>query len=251
MTSGKRSIKYDSENVPFVKIVVYGPAQSGKTNLLKIYSMLKTLVSPSEVISQVTKIQNPARETAFFDQTVFGVGKKSVTDPETGEDKIVPIVKYGIYTVAGENKYKETREIVLKGVNGIILVLDAQKGRLEDNRESIRELLEIVGEERVKSTPILVIANKYDLEGAKLERDDFFKLFSEFQLSASLEEFSSMYYQISLLEARNLMLGLQKSDRNVLTPEGLLRREVLDKQLISIIEMIQKVTSSTIKQIIT
>jgi GTPase SAR1 family protein len=254
MSDLKRQIKIDSEKVPFVKIVIYGPGNSGKTSLLKIYSMLKSLVNPEEVVSKVTKIQNPIAETAFFDQTIFALGKKKVNveDLKGNMQEIeVPLVKYGIYTVAGQDKYKETREIVVKGVDGVIILMDSHKSQIEANKKSVLELVNFLGLNNLKNTPIVILANKKDLSNdEKISNNEILEIFTEIGLIESTDEFKDRCFEISLLEARNDMLDLFKinDSSSLFTESGFLKEEVIPESVQKIVRIIKLLTSSTIRK---
>jgi signal recognition particle receptor subunit beta len=112
-----------------VKIVYYGPAQSGKTtNLFYIYSKFK-----NQIRSKLISIDTFGDRTVFFDFLPFNLGKMD------GFDILVQL-----YTVPGQVKYKATRELVLRGADGIVFVADISELKRKDNILSLNDLHHLV-----------------------------------------------------------------------------------------------------------
>ena len=133
-----------------VKIVYYGPAQSGKTtNLSYIYSKFK-----NQIRSKMISIDTFGDRTVFFDFLPFNLGKMD------GFDILVQL-----YTVPGQVKYSSTRKLVLKGVDGLVFVADSLKIRHEKNILSLKDLainLQSYGL-NVMQMPLVLQYNKRDL----------------------------------------------------------------------------------------
>ncbi|MFW5958000.1 MAG: GTP-binding protein, partial [Desulfosalsimonas sp.] len=75
-----------------------------------------------------------------------------------------------LYTVPGQVKYKSTRKLVLRGVDGVVFVADSLKLRRGKNMESLRDL-----HENLKSMglsilriPLVMQYNKRDLENTEI-----------------------------------------------------------------------------------
>jgi len=145
------------------KLVFWGPAYVGKTTALTIYWSLKQFEDPKSVIAKLTKIQAPTNRTILFDQTTFLWQKRT----ETGAD-----IKYQVYTVPGLAHLGTQRRIVVQGVDGLILMLDAERVKWTENKNSLKELLKIKDEtsntgigERIllKELPYQILLNKIDL----------------------------------------------------------------------------------------
>ncbi|RMH79928.1 MAG: gliding motility protein [Acidobacteria bacterium] len=131
-----------------LKVVYYGPAHSGKTTNLEKISQLEGL--------SLTKIDTKGEKTLVFD---FATRKLRVGDMT---------ISMALYTVPGQDIYKDIRLTVIRGVDGIVFVVDAQRERLEENKEFLKVLkkdLEKIGKELGK-VPIVLQYNKMDLPNA-------------------------------------------------------------------------------------
>lgn len=111
-----------------VKIVYYGPAKSGKTtNLESIYGNVQT--SNPESKSKIVSLATSSDRTLFFDffplETVTIKGYKT---------------KFQLYTVPGQVIYNTTRQLVLRGVDGLVFVADSTYEKMEENVESLKNM---------------------------------------------------------------------------------------------------------------
>jgi mutual gliding-motility protein MglA len=133
------------------KIVYYGPGRSGKTtNLEYIHKTFKR-----QVTGRMISIDTDGDRTLFFDFLPLGLGKIRGCD-----------VKVQLYTVPGQVKYRATRELVLKGVDGVIFVADSLAVRREKNKLSLIDLhenLKKMGLD-IRKIPLVLQYNKRDLE---------------------------------------------------------------------------------------
>jgi signal recognition particle receptor subunit beta len=79
-------------------------------------------------------------------------------------------VKYIVFSSPGEKAPKLTHDLFAQGIDGIVFVVDSDASRLEYNRESLSNLLELLEkykEENEKiQVPIIVQYNKRDLSTA-------------------------------------------------------------------------------------
>ena len=128
-----------------VKVVYYGPALCGKTtNLVKIHENLQASQEKGKMVSLNTN----SERTLFFDflpiQTVTVKGFKT---------------KFQLYTVPGQVIYNTTRQLVLRGVDGIVFVADSQYEKMEENVESFQNL-----EENLKSLQLSLADIPYVLQ---------------------------------------------------------------------------------------
>lgn len=133
------------------KIVYYGPGRCGKTtNLEQIFKSYKKQVS-----GEMVSINTEGDRTLFFDFLPLGLGK--IRDCE---------VRVQLYTVPGQVKYKSTRKLVLKGVDGLIFVADSLIVRRESNMKSLKDLHENLKDYGLSifKTPLVIQYNKRDLE---------------------------------------------------------------------------------------
>lgn len=137
-----------------VKIVYYGPAKSGKTtNLEQIHGNIET--SRPETKGKLVSLSTSADRTLFFD--FFPLEATMVRGFTT---------KFQLFTVPGQVIYNTTRQLVLRGVDGIVFVADSQYDKMEENVESFRNM-----EENLQSLnlsldqiPYIIQYNKRDLD---------------------------------------------------------------------------------------
>jgi signal recognition particle receptor subunit beta len=133
------------------KIVYYGPGRSGKTtNLAYIHKAFKR-----QVAGKMISIDTEGDRTLFFDFLPLGIGKVKGCD-----------VRVQLYTVPGQVKYSSTRELVLKGVDGVVFVADSLKIRREKNMLSLKDLHENLKKMglNILKIPLVLQYNKRDLQ---------------------------------------------------------------------------------------
>ena len=134
-----------------VKVVYYGPGMGGKTtNLLKVHENIQTAQEKSKMVSLATS----SDRTLFFD--FLPIEAVAIKGFKT---------KFQLYTVPGQVIYNTTRQLVLRGVDGIVFVADSQYDKMAENVESFGNL-----EENLKTLklnladiPYVVQYNKRDL----------------------------------------------------------------------------------------
>ncbi len=132
------------------KVVYYGPGLCGKTtNLHYIYGHT-THDSRGEMVSLETETDR----TLFFDLLPLDVG--SIAGFNT---------RIQLYTVPGQVFYNTTRKLVLKGVDGVVFVIDSQRAMMQANLDSFRNLEENLAEMglSVETLPLVLQYNKRDL----------------------------------------------------------------------------------------
>ena len=132
------------------KIVYYGPGYGGKTTNLQF---LHRRLEPSSVGNLLT-LAATADRTIFFD----------LLPVELGDLKGYRI-RFQVATVPGQSPYNETRRVVLRGADGIVLVVDSRWSQLPKNLESLQNLRDNLKEEGIDpaSIPFAVQFNKRDL----------------------------------------------------------------------------------------
>src|SRR6266850_2130290 len=137
-----------------VKVVYYGPAMGGKTtNLVKVHENIQTAQEKGKLVSLATS----SDRTLFFD--FLPIEAVAIKGFKT---------KFQLYTVPGQVIYNTTRQLVLRGVDGIVFVADSQYEKMEENVKSFSNL-----EENLKSLnlhlpdiPYILQYNKRDLPSA-------------------------------------------------------------------------------------
>ena len=140
------------------KIVYYGPGLCGKTtNLQFIYDSLPTS-NRSKMLSLATKTDR----TLFFDFLPLDLGK--IRGMRT---------KLQLYTVPGQVYYNSTRQLVLKGADGIVFVADSQDIAVDANLESFQNLEDNLKRQgiRIREIPLVIQYNKRDLPNAAAVAD--------------------------------------------------------------------------------
>ncbi|MEA2164449.1 MAG: hypothetical protein QOK37_2576 [Thermoanaerobaculia bacterium] len=135
------------------KIVYYGPGLCGKTtNLQFVYDSL-----PSNNRSKMLSLATKTDRTLFFDFLPLDLGK--IRSMRT---------KLQLYTVPGQVYYNSTRQLVLKGADGIVFVADSQDHAIDANLESLQNLEDNLKRQgvRIREIPLVLQFNKRDLPNA-------------------------------------------------------------------------------------
>jgi signal recognition particle receptor subunit beta len=137
-----------------VKIVYYGPAMGGKTtNLVKVHENIQTAQEKGKLVSLATS----SDRTLFFD--FLPVEAMAIKGFKT---------KFQLYTVPGQVIYNTTRQLVLRGVDGIVFVADSQYEKMAENVESFNNMEENLRTLRMNlaEIPYVLQYNKRDLANA-------------------------------------------------------------------------------------
>ncbi len=135
------------------KVVYYGPGLCGKTtNLQFVYDSL-----PSNNKSKMLSLATKTDRTLFFDFLPLDLGK--IRGMRT---------KLQLYTVPGQVYYNSTRQLVLKGADGIVFVADSQDFAVDANLESLQNLEDNLKRQgiRIREIPVVLQYNKRDLPNA-------------------------------------------------------------------------------------
>ena len=146
------TINFAAREINF-KIVYYGPGMSGKTTNLKWVFQQVPSGRKGEMVSLATEDER----TLFFDFLPVDLGE--VKGFKT---------RFHLYTVPGQVFYNASRKLILRGVDGVVLVADSAGNRLRANAESMRNLRENLAEYGVKleDIPLILQANKRDAPDA-------------------------------------------------------------------------------------
>ena len=175
-----------------IKIIYYGPAQSGKTtNLFYIYSKFQ-----NRIRSKMISIDTFGDRTVFFDFLPFNLGKMD------GFDILIQL-----YTVPGQVKYKATRELVLRGADGIVFVADVSELKRKDNILSLKDLHHNLMKynQSIFNVPLVFQFNKIDL--VKINMPVLSSNVLQHDLNNSLKR---PYYLASALHGHNVASTLKK-----------------------------------------
>ncbi len=143
------SINYSAREV-CCKIVYYGPGLSGKTtNLQYVHGKVPTSTR-GDLISLATE----ADRTLYFDFLPINIGTINGFQ-----------AKFQLYTVPGQVYYNATRKLVLRGVDGVVYVADSQPDKMDENVESLANLVDNLLEYGydINELPMVLQYNKRDL----------------------------------------------------------------------------------------
>jgi len=171
-------INYSAKEIN-CKIVYYGPGLCGKTtNLQYIYNRTNP-TARGKMISLATETER----TLFFDFLPLALGE--IRGFKT---------RFHLYTTPGQVFYDASRKLILKGVDGVVFVVDSQIDRMEANLESLENLEDNLIEQGydLSSLPFVIQYNKRDLANI-LSMDDLKEMFNptnvpEFQACATTGE---------------------------------------------------------------
>jgi signal recognition particle receptor subunit beta len=133
-----------------VKVVYYGPGLGGKTTNLEHIHRHSAPDRRGKLVSLMTE----AERTLFFDLLPMEIGVFRGYR-----------VRLHLCTVPGQMAHDRTRQLVLRHVDGVVFVVDSQRGREESNVASIRNLAENLrrqGDDPDR-IPLVVQYNKRDL----------------------------------------------------------------------------------------
>jgi signal recognition particle receptor subunit beta len=138
-----------------LKIVYYGPPQGGKTsNLEKVHAEVD---AAPETKGKLTSLATNSDRTLFFDflplETAVIRGFKT---------------KFQLFTVPGQVIYNTTRQLVLRGVDGLVFVADSQYEKAEENVQTFANMIQNLEtlNQNIANIPYVIQYNKRDLPNA-------------------------------------------------------------------------------------
>src|ERR1700677_3821334 len=137
-----------------VKIVYYGPGKGGKTtNLEQVHANVQNVQEKGKLVSLATS----SDRTLFFD--FLPIEAMAIKGFKT---------KFQLYTVPGQVIYNTTRQLVLRGVDGIVFVADSQYDKMPENVESFQNLADNLASLKLNldEIPYVLQYNKRDLPNA-------------------------------------------------------------------------------------
>ena len=190
-----------------VKIVYYGPAKCGKTtNLEQVHANVQNVQEKGKLVSLATS----SDRTLFFD--FLPIEAMAIKGFKT---------KFQLYTVPGQVIYNTTRQLVLRGVDGIVFVADSQYEKMEDNVKSFQNL-----EENLRSlnlnladVPHVLQYNKRDLPNvAPVEFMDYLLNNREEQVpsfSACAHKCEGVFETLNMITRLLLQKFIAQSQRKV------------------------------------
>jgi len=141
-----------------IKLVYYGPAQSGKTTNL---SCLHEHLSP-ELKGEMMALETKGDRTLFFDLLPLGMRCPSGL-----------LIKLKLFTVPGQVAHDSTRKAVLSRADGVVFVADSQSNQSINNLDAFENLaanISRVGLD-IETLPIVIQFNKRDLPNILSEQE--------------------------------------------------------------------------------
>ncbi|MEM8953267.1 MAG: GTPase domain-containing protein [Verrucomicrobiota bacterium] len=144
-------INHAKKEVVF-KVVYCGPGMGGKTtNLEYIHSRIR-----GDQRGDLVSLSTSTDRTMFFD--FLPVNAPLANGYQS---------KFQLYTVPGQVMYNATRQLVLKGVDGLVFVADSLPDRLEENVRAFRTMENNIERNQGSLTniPLILQYNKRDLPG--------------------------------------------------------------------------------------
>lgn len=189
-----------------VKIVYYGPALGGKTtNLVQVHDHVQTENGQK---GKLVSLATSSDRTLFFD--FLPIEAMAIKGYKT---------KFQLYTVPGQVIYNTTRQLVLRGADGVVFVADSQYDKMEENVKSLANL-----EENLKSVnlniadvPYVLQYNKRDLPNiAPVDYMEFLLNNKEAQVpsfTASANRCEGVFETLNMITRMLLHKFLQESQR--------------------------------------
>jgi signal recognition particle receptor subunit beta len=175
------------------KVVYFGPGLGGKTtNVQYIYEQTQ-----KESRSKLVTLSTENERTLFFDFLPLSVGE--IRGYRT---------RFHLYSIPGQTFYEVSRQFILKGVDGIVFVVDSQAERMEANLESwegLEKSLDRQGYD-IKKIPLVLQYNKRDLPGAVPIR----------QLEETFNSIRRPYFEAVASQGEGVMETLQAISQSII-----------------------------------
>lgn len=168
------------------KIVYYGPPLGGKTtNLRMLWEGY-----PPEVRGELIVLPTGTDRTIYFDYLPLTFRKLRGLD-----------LKIQLYTVPGQVRFDSTRQVVLRGVDGVVFVADSQREVLASNLESWANLKKNLALQGLflPQLPHVIQYNKRDLPN----------IVSVEELDAELNEFNAPIFEAIAIQGIGVEETLQ------------------------------------------
>jgi signal recognition particle receptor subunit beta len=140
-----------AEKTISAKLVYYGVGLGGKTTSLKV---VHGLLCPRDEVKLVS-INTEQDATLLFDFLPIDLGQVEGFK-----------IRVQGFTVPGQDKYVQMRRYVLQGADAVVLVIDSQRSRVEENLRSIEDLRRNLQANGIDfdQLPLVVQYNKRDLD---------------------------------------------------------------------------------------
>jgi len=146
------AIIHEATKEVICKLVYHGTGMCGKTTSL----MYLNHHLPAHQRGKFISLETPTERTLYFD--------------------FLPVIteargykfRYQIFTTPGQDYYEASRKLVLKGLDGIVYVVDSQRDRMADNLSALSLLEKNLNEmgQKPELLPTVIQYNKRDVSGA-------------------------------------------------------------------------------------
>ena len=210
-----------AEKTIHAKLVYYGVGMGGKTTSLQ---QVHTVLCPSNEVKLVS-INTDEDATLLFDFLPINLGLVEGFQ----------IMIQG-FTVPGQPKYKLMRKYVLQGADAVVLVVDTQTSRLEENTQALEGLQNNLRQNGLdpETIPIVMQYNKRDLDDIlteeELDRHFLYRDGVQAFPSVAVENqgvFETFVHAAGLLvEAKINLYGLGKGDVDAKTVAAAARKRL-------------------------
>lgn len=133
------------------KIIYFGPTGSGKTENLR--SIFKN--TSKEMQAGLLEMSDERRSTQFFDFLPVSIGK-------VGDFHF----KLHLYTLPAASIYESVQSVLLKGIDGYVMVADSRVEAMMDNLQAISDMKKVLNDEGYNYTdlPKVIQYNKRDFK---------------------------------------------------------------------------------------
>ncbi len=172
-----------------IKIVYWGPGESGKTTS---FHRIREMYSSTKLTDGYS-IQTTDGRTLWQDSVFLKI------PVEIGKNKYILVTQ--IVTCTGQERFLATREYVLNGADGIIFVADSDPDKLEEDKRSFREMVSFAKPNNVQ---YLIQLNKRDLPNA-IDIADF-KRALKLPKEEKFQDGTYVVYPTTATEGRNVAL---------------------------------------------
>jgi signal recognition particle receptor subunit beta len=152
-------INYASREIN-LKVVYYGPAESGKaTNMQFIYGTIPP--RPKSRVASFLQLLTRSSESSRGNSAPLCFDFVPEDLPDIRGFKL----RFHLYKAPGQRSFNASRKLILKGVDGVIFVADSQSERMDANIESHRELEQNLESKdySLMTLPYVLQLNKRDL----------------------------------------------------------------------------------------
>lgn len=175
------------------KIVYYGPSLGGKTtNLQWVYQQ-----TAQDQKSKLVELSTDVERTLFFDFLPLNIGE--IRGYRT---------RFHLYTVPGQVIYDASRKLILKGLDGVIFVADAQKDRMDENLQALSNLEKNLDQQGydIRQIPMVIQYNKVDLKNtSKLP-----------ELRSALNPYNVADFEAVAFEGRGVFESLKTVSKSII-----------------------------------